>query len=46
MHESFNKIEQIRVTEMCKIGEIVSKMDIDAASVLAFVELLESLTNI
>jgi hypothetical protein len=31
---------------MCKIGELVSMMDINAVSVLGFVELLASLTNI
>lgn len=39
-------IECIKTVLMEKIGEFVSTMDIDAASVLGFVHLMVSLTNI
>ena len=44
--ESYDKIERIKTVKMEKIGEFVSLMDIDAASVLGFVQLWASLTDI
>ena len=45
-HKTYNRIDPIKTVKMDMIGEFIYVMDVDAASVLGFVELLASLTNI